>query len=184
MVSALALVAILQPAPVATKILAGAKRQLARPAQYTGEYFRIPYPNGDVPADKGACTDVIIRALRHAGYDLQKMIHEDSKRVTYARIGTKRDRNIDHRRVPNQRRYFERFGTSLTLKTGLADLAAWKPGDFVLWKLPSGLDHIGIISDRKNGNKQPYVIHNIWQTAEEDVLTKWRIVGHFRFPKG
>jgi len=184
MVSALACLVIMQPSPVAAKILDGAKRQLRNPAQYTGAYYKIPYPNGDVPADRGACTDVIVRALRHAGYDLQKLIHEDSKRVTYPRIGAKRDRNIDHRRVPNQRKYFERFGTSHTLKAGAADLAAWKPGDFVLWKLDNGLDHIGIISDRRTAQRVPYVIHNIWQTAEEDVLTKWKIVGHFRFPKG
>jgi len=170
--------------PPADRILSGAKAQLVKPAQYTGAYYRISYPNGDVPADRGACTDVVIRALRHAGYDLQRLIHEDSKRVVYPRIGKKHDRNIDHRRVPNQRRYFERHGVSLTTKTGRGDLRQWRPGNFVFWKLPGGLDHVGIISDRKNAQGLPLVIHNIWQTAEEDVLMKWKIVGHFRFPKG
>lgn len=185
MLSALYTIAIAQRSPmtVADKILAGAKKQLVKPASYTGAYFQIKYPNGDVPADKGACTDVIIRAFRNAGYDLQRLIHEDSKRVNYPRIGNKRDRNIDHRRVPNQRRYIERFGTELTMKTDSASLKQWQPGDIVFWKLAGGLDHVGIISDRKNSKGHPFVIHNIWQAAEEDVLHSYKIVGHFRFPK-
>lgn len=170
--------------PTAAKILEGAKRQLAKPAKYSGAYHKIPYPGGDVPADRGACTDVIIRAFRHAGLDLQKLIHEDAARVSYPRIGSKRDRNIDHRRVPNQRRWLERHGQTLPIGTTSRDRATWKPGDIVVWKLSSGLDHIGIISDRNGPSGFPLVIHNIWQTAEEDVLTTYKIVGHFRYPKG
>ncbi len=185
MVAAFFTIAIAQRSPgtPAAKILEGAKNQLTKPASYTGAYYKISYPNGDVPADKGACTDVIIRAFRHAGYDLQRLIHEDSKRVNYPRIGKKQDRNIDHRRVPNQRRYIERFGTELTMKTDATSLRQWQAGDVVFWKLASGLDHVGIISDRKNAKGHPYVIHNIWQAAEEDVLHTYKIVGHFRFPK-
>lgn len=155
-------------------VLEGAKLQLANPAQYTQEYFSIPYPGGDPPADKGACTDVVVRALRHAGHDLQQLVHEDARRVSYPRI-RKRDRNIDHRRCPNLVRFFSRFGRAAPLDRD------FRPGDVVFWKLPGGLDHVGVVSDTVVGDR-PKVIHNIWQTAEEDVLNKWPVVGHFRYP--
>jgi uncharacterized protein YijF (DUF1287 family) len=158
-------------------ILEGAKRQLQTPAIYTPGYFKIAYPGGDLPANKGVCTDVVIRALRHAGTDLQKAIHTDMAKRTYPRREKKRDSNIDHRRVPNQMFWLDRFATKLPLDRD------WKPGDLVYWKLNNGLDHCGIVSDRLNDRRQPYVIHNIWQTAEEDVLTEWKIVGHYRLKR-
>lgn len=177
-----------KPAPqpeAARLIVQHARSQLIKPAQYDASYRRIAYPMGDVDPGRGVCTDVVIRALRAAGYDLQKLIHEDMARPgrKYPRKGKTRDSNIDHRRVPNQVYFLRRFGQSLTLKTDRRSLDQWKPGDLVYWKLDNGLDHTGIISDRKNAQGLPLVIHNIWQTAEEDVLTRWRIVGHFRFPK-
>lgn len=164
---------------VRARILEGAKRQLVRPAKYDASYQRLSYPNGDVPLDRGVCTDVVIRALRHAGYDLQRLIHEDQRKAprSYPRI-RRPDRNIDHRRVPNQVAYFRRHGTNLTRRP-----ADWRPGDFVVWILPNGRDHIGVISDRKNARGDWLVIHNIWQTAEEDVLRAYRIVGVYRFPR-
>ncbi len=169
---------------IAAKIVAGARAQLKHPADYTGEYFSIPYPGGDVPADKGACVDVVIRALRSAGYDLQQLIHEDMSRhlSNYPRHGATTDTNIDHRRVPNQRRFFERNGLSLTTRTDGDFAKEWRPGDIVTWKLDSGLDHTGVLSDAVGSRGLPQVIHNLSRTAEEDVLTAWKITGHYRFP--
>ena len=157
-------------------ILEGARAQLINPASYTPDYFALSYPNGDPPAEKGACTDVVVRSLRHAGYDLQKLIFEDAASVSYPGI-KKRDPNIDHRRCPNQRRYFERFGRTLPVDKD------FRPGDIVYWKLPGNLDHTGIITDKKGWLGDPMVIHNISQTAEEDVLHSWPIMGHYRFPR-
>lgn len=161
-----------------SKIVVGAMAQLSHPAIYDGSYVAIPYPNGDVPSDRGACTDVVIRALRRAGYDLQRLIHEDVVHGTsYPRVGRRPDKNIDHRRVPNQVRFFKRFGLSLSLG------ADWKPGDVVAWKLPSGLDHIGVLVDRRGASGDWMVVHNLSQTSLEDVLRTFRIVGHYRYPK-
>lgn len=167
------------------RILHGAKLQLVHPAVYTVGYFSIPYPNGDIPASQGVCTDVVIRSLRYAGYDLQRLIHEDMGKhfSAYPRRGKRPDPNIDHRRVPNQVAFMRRFGQALPLATTGAALTAWHGGDLVYWKLPSGLDHCGVVSDQIGPRGLPLVIHNIWQTAEEDVLDKYRIVGHFRYPK-
>ncbi len=169
----------------ATKILEGAKIQAREGATYTVGYFKIGYPNGDIDRNKGVCTDVVIRALRHAGYDLQRLIHEDmGKRFnTYPRREKSRDRNIDHRRCPNQIWFFKTYGKTLTNKVSAETLRHWQPGDIVYWKLDSGLDHTGVISDRKNSRGEPYVIHNLGRCAEEDVLMAWKIVGHYRYPK-
>ncbi|MBS1704377.1 MAG: DUF1287 domain-containing protein [Armatimonadetes bacterium] len=152
--------------------LAAAKAQLKNPAKYRNGYEQIKYPNGDIPKGWGSCADVAVRALRGCGLDLQKAIHEDAKRNRYPGMG-KLDTNIDHRRVRNQVVYFTRRGWRVK---GLD----FKPGDFVVWKLPSGYDHIGVVSDRKGASGNPLVIHNIWQVAEEDVLKRWKITGHFR----
>lgn len=167
----------------AGKILQGAKDLLKEPARYDASYRSISYPGGDVAKDRGACTDVLIRAFRNAGHDLQLLIHEDMGKVRYEGADGTRDRNIDHRRVRNQAQFFKRHAEVLTKKVDRSSRSEWLPGDVVCWKLDSGRDHTGIISDRKNAQGLPYVIHNIWQTAEEDVLTKWKIVGHYRYPK-
>ena len=179
-----AIVAALLLSTPADRILQGAKAQLAEPAMYDATYKRIAYPGGDVAKDRGACTDVVIRAFRSAGYDLQVLVHKDMGRARYPGSDGSRDTNIDHRRVRNLSYFFKRHGETLTTSTDRLSLKAWKPGDVVRWKLDNGLDHIGIVSDKKNARGEPYVIHNIWQTAEEDVLTKWTIVGHYRYPKG
>jgi len=169
----------------ADKIVAGARRQLISPAMYTGGYYRIAYPNGDVPGDRGACTDVLIRSLRNAGYDLQKLVHEDMRKnfSSYPRRESKPDPNIDHRRVPNLIHFFHAYGRKLPGVVTPATLATWKPGDLVFWKLDNGLDHCGVLSDRKNALGVPLVIHNMQMTREEDVLTAWKIVGHYRYPR-
>ncbi|MBS1722014.1 MAG: DUF1287 domain-containing protein [Armatimonadetes bacterium] len=162
------------------KVFQGALVQLVKPARYDDRYYSLSYPNGDVAADRGACADVVVRALRYAGYDLQKLIHDDSGRFKYPRI-QERDTNIDHRRVLNQEVFFKRHGKVLTTKTDAASLAKWKPGDIVSWQLTAGT-HIGIVSDTMGPDGVPCVIHNMGQTAEEDVLTNWPIRGHYRYP--
>lgn len=178
---------IVNPRTTAEKIVNGAKREVLRGVRYDPGYYRIAYPGGDVPANRGACTDVIVRALRHAGYDLQRLMHEDMRRSFSRyprRYGLRRpDPNIDHRRVPNQMTFFRRFGRVLpTAVTGSA-AQTWKPGDFVYWKLDSGLDHGGVLSDERGSSGLPLVIHNLGGAAQEDVLTRWKIIGHFRYPK-
>ena len=164
---------------VAARIVEGARIQAREAAAYTTGYVRLPYPNGDLPRDKGVCTDVVVRALRHAGYDLQRLIHEDMKArfASYPRREARPDANIDHRRCPNQAWFFRRYGRTLDLKGG------WRPGDVVYWKLPSGLDHTGVLSSRTNAKGEPFVVHNLGRCAEEDVLRAWRIVGHYRYPR-
>ncbi|HEY0865832.1 MAG TPA: DUF1287 domain-containing protein [Fimbriimonas sp.] len=172
------MIPLLLLAALPPNLVEGARQQLAWGTRYDPTYVRIAYPNGDVPRSQGVCTDVIVRAYRHTGIDLQKLIHEDIRRspASYPRV-KKRDRNIDHRRVPNQVAFFRRHGAALS------NHGNWRPGDIVAWKLPNGRDHIGVLSDRLNGRKLPYVVHNIGPApAEEDVLTAWTITGHFRYP--
>lgn len=158
------------------KVFQGALLQLAEPARYDARYCSIDYPNGDVPADRGACADVVVRALRHAGVDLQSAIHKDALKSNYPHIG-RLDANIDHRRVLNQETWLKRHSKALTLST--QNVRDWQPGDIVSWRLTNG-QHIGVVSDLRRPDGLPYVIHNIGLVAEEDVLTRWRIVGHFR----
>jgi len=160
-------------------VFQGAIAQLKHPATYDASYRSITYPNGDVPAERGACADVVVRALRHRGIDLQKSIHEDSSSGQYPSIKHP-DKNIDHRRVLNQEVWFRRHGKILTNDVSPSTLKQWQPGDIVSWRLPRNLTHIGIVSDRKRQDGTPFVIHNIGSTTEEDALTRWQIAGHFR----
>lgn len=154
---------------------------------YDGAYKSIPYPNGDVPIETGVCTDVIIRAYRALGFDLQKLVHEDMKKhfSKYPKIWgmTRTDRNIDHRRVPNLEVFFARHGKKLPVTKNPAD---YKTGDIVTWNLahPSrSLPHIGIISDKlSDDGKTPLVVHNIGGGAQvEDMLFNYKITGHYRY---
>ena len=163
--------------------------QAIHKVRYDAAYLRIPYPNGDVPKDQGACTDVIIRALRNGGYDLQRLMHEDMSRH-FALYPHKwgmhgPDPNIDHRRVPNQIEFMSRFGKALPLSTTGDAAKTWQPGDLVYWTLtPTSLTHCGVISNEKNSDGLPLVIHNIGPcTRQEDCLTNWRVIGHFRYPR-
>ncbi len=171
----------LAPPTVGDRIAASAIAQTSWGTRYDATYVKLSYPGGDVPKNQGVCTDVVIRSLRTVGFDLQKLIHEDAKRNprAYPRI-QRLDRNIDHRRCPNQMVYFSRFGQKLAVKTIRPE--AFLPGDFVFWKLDNGLDHVGVVTGTKTGNR-PWVVHNLGGTSHEDVLTSWRIVGHYRFPK-
>jgi uncharacterized protein len=151
---------------------------------YDPTYFTIPYPNGDVPKGKGVCTDVVIRAYRKLGIDLQKLVHEDMKANFKAypqRWGLKGpDKNIDHRRVPNLMTFFTRKGTTLKTSTVPSD---YQPGDIVCWDLGNGILHIGIVSKKKsNDNKRYLIIHNIGAgQVLEDCLFQFKIIGHYRY---
>jgi uncharacterized protein len=152
--------------------------------QYDPSYFSIPYPNGDVPANKGVCTDVVIRAYRKVGIDLQKEVHEDmSKHFNlYPKIWglSKPDRNIDHRRVPNLMTFFARHGIVKTISNNPKD---YLPGDIVCWNLGGAITHIGIVSKKKSSDGlRPLIIHNIGAgQVLEDCLFNFRIIGHYRY---
>lgn len=152
---------------------------------YDPTYFSIPYPNGDVPADRGVCTDVIIRAYRKVGIDLQRLVHEDMKKnfdLYPKKWGlTKTDRNIDHRRVPNLMTFFTRFGESLPVTNKATD---YKPGDIVTWDLTAGVTHIGIVINKiSEEDKSRYmIVHNVGGgQVEDDFLFDYRITGHYRY---
>ncbi|SFD07391.1 hypothetical protein SAMN04489722_10562 [Algibacter lectus] len=151
---------------------------------YDPSYFSIDYPNGDVPKDKGVCTDVVIRAYRKMGVDLQKNVHEDMKAnfSAYPKIwGLKRtDKNIDHRRVPNLMTYFKRQGAEKVI----SDLAKdYLPGDIVCWNLGGAITHIGIVVNKKSTDgKRNLIVHNIGSgQVLEDCLFDFKIIGHYRY---
>lgn len=151
---------------------------------YDGSYYSIKYPGGDVPAGRGVCTDVVIRAYRKVGIDLQKEVHEDMAanfRLYPALWGLSRpDANIDHRRVPNLAVFFARHGEALPVAR---DPESYLPGDIVTWMLPGNLPHIGIVSHKKSPDgKRRMIIHNIGAgQAEEDMLFDYVITGHYRY---
>lgn len=153
---------------------------------YDPSYFQIDYPNGDVPADKGVCTDVIIRAYRKLGIDLQKEVHEDmiSNFEKYPQNWglTRPDKNIDHRRVPNLMTFFSRHGTIKKITSNAND---YQPGDIVCWNLSGGITHIGIVSRKKSSDGQRFlIVHNIGSgQVVEDMLFSYKIIGHYRFEK-
>ncbi len=154
--------------------------------KYDGSYRRIAYPLGDVPADTGVCSDVVVRAYRLVGIDLQKRVHEDMKAnfAAYPKLWglTRTDRNIDHRRVPNLRTFFARHGKVLS---GSDDPNDYEPGDIVTWNLrdKGSLPHIGIVTDRySQAAGRPLIMHNIGNgQVLEDILFRYRITGHYRY---
>lgn len=153
---------------------------------YDPTYFKISYPNGDVPANKGVCTDVVIRAYRHLKIDLQKEVHVDmvSNFTKYPKIwGLKKpDTNIDHRRVPNLMVYFKRAGAEKTISSNAND---YLPGDIVCWNLGGSITHIGIVVNKRSlDNKRNLIVHNIGAgQVLEDCLFNYKIIGHYRFKK-
>ena len=152
--------------------------------QYDPSYFSIAYPGGDVPADRGVCTDVVIRAYRKFGIDLQKLVHEDMKMHfdKYPKNWglTKPDTNIDHRRVPNLITFFSRHGKVKAVTKNADD---YLPGDIVCWNLGGAVTHIGIVTrERSADNRRPMIVHNIGGgQVLEDCLFNFRIIGHFSF---
>lgn len=162
--------------------VAAARRQIGVTVVYDPAYVVLSYPGGDVAQDRGVCTDVVIRAMRDEGLDLQKTVHEDMRAhfdLYPKKWGLRRaDRNIDHRRVPNLQTWFARQGWSLAPSQSAS---AYRSGDLVTWMLPGNLPHIGIVSDRTGSRDVPLIIHNIGRgTREEDILFAYPITGHYR----
>ena len=167
------------------KLVDAAVEQTRHVVRYDSEYVRIPYPGGDVPADTGVCADVVIRAYRAAGVDLQKEVHEDMKHgfsqyPAAEKWGQRHpDASIDHRRVPNLMAFFSRHGEVLTISNQAGDYA---PGDLVTWDVAPNLPHIGIVVDQKSASGRYLIVHNIGQGPQmEDVLFGWKITGHYRY---
>jgi uncharacterized protein YijF (DUF1287 family) len=183
--------------PQLKQLIEGAVEQSKVTTGYDPSYVKLDYPNGDVPNDTGVCSDVVVRAFRKAGIDLQKEVHEDMK-LAWAEYPKKwgargTDSNIDHRRVLNLTTYFDRQGKSLPVSNNRAD---YLPGDVVAWELSDGVEHIGILTnlyhptraaragtpDWSEPDKHCLVIHNIGAGARvEDVLLNWKIIGHYRY---
>jgi uncharacterized protein YijF (DUF1287 family) len=167
------------------QIAQAARSRIGVTTRYVPDYVTMDYPGGDVPEETGVCTDVVIRALREVGIDLQKEVHEDMKAhfSKYPEIwGLKRtDRSIDHRRVPNLRTYFKRKDYSLPVTKKPAD---YRAGDLVTCTVVGKLPHVMVVSDRKGQGGRPLVIHNIGRgTQEEDRLFDFPITGHYRIAK-
>jgi uncharacterized protein YijF (DUF1287 family) len=182
------------PQLVREKIVAASLNGTKTDVTYDSSYFSIKYPRGDVPADRGVCTDVVIRAYRELGIDLQKLVHEDmvqhfdiypSKKLWGLK---KTDTNIDHRRVPNLQTFFERHGKKLTVSNKAED---YQPGDIVTWNVAGfrlffgkkSVPHIGIVVDKKSKDgKRNMVVHNIgWGHKCDDMLFDYPITGHYSY---
>lgn len=169
-----------------SRLTAAARDQVGVTVTYDPAYVSLPFPGGDIPRDRGVCTDVVIRALRDGwGIDLQLAVNRDMKSEFSAYPALwglqKTDRNIDHRRVPNLQTLFARVGAEVPLDDGPTPFL---PGDIVTWKLPGNLDHIGIVSDRLSTDGTPLILHNIGRGAqEEDILFAYPMTGHYRIGK-
>ncbi len=188
LLSALALVAsALAQLPAddfAARLVDAAMKRLDYQIAYDGSYRRINYPNGDVPDHIGVCTDLVVRAYREVGIDLQQEVHEDMK-VSFAAYPqlwghSGPDANIDHRRVPNLQVFFARKGEVLSISTKAED---YRPGDLVTWLLPGNLPHIGMVVTRRSSDgRRPLVVHNIGAGPKlEDMLFEFPITGHYRY---
>ncbi len=173
-------------AGMADDLVDAALARTGHQVRYDGRYLRIPYPGGDVPADIGVCTDVVIRSYRALGIDLQQRVHEDM-RAHFSAYPSQRiwglsapDSNIDHRRVPNLQTFFQRHGAAMTPSQRAED---YLPGDLVTWMLPGNLPHIGIVTNKKGRlSGRPLIVHNIGAGPKlEDALFDYPITGHYRY---
>ncbi len=173
----------------ARKLAAAALERTKAKVEYDPSYFDLSYPGGDVPSQKGICTDLVVRSYRSLGVDLQELVHEDMRKHfrLYPQFWKHKqpDSNIDHRRVPNLQRFFTRFGKVLGNSPSLDD---YEIGDLVAWRLPyveanQGGSHIGIVVPGPGArNEEKWVVHNIGSGPEwEDKLFSYDIVGHYRF---
>ncbi|MCA0424246.1 MAG: DUF1287 domain-containing protein [Proteobacteria bacterium] len=166
------------------RLVAAANSQIGVTLRYDPAYETLAFPGGDVPREKGVCTDVVVRAYRDAfGVDLQALVNADMKTAfgVYPRTWglTRPDTNIDHRRVGNLRTYFTRKGQSLPVTKAGRD---YNPGDIVTQMLPGNLPHIVLVSDKTGASGVPMVIHNIGAGARlEDTLFAYPITGHYRY---
>lgn len=170
--------------PANRRVLEGARIWLGRGSRYDASYMRMPYLGGDVPPDRGACVDLIVRSLRHAGIDLQLLIHEDrlDRPAAYPGRGPP-DTNLDHRRTINQVAFFKQHALSLGTRTDPQGLTDWLPGDLVYYGR-SRAWHAGIVSDRASPSGMPYIIDSHQDAdgvSERHLLDRWGpILGHFR----
>ncbi len=170
--------------PQLKQVIDGAIAQAGVTTGYDPSYVSISYPRGDVPMNTGVCSDVLVRAFRSAGIDLQKEVHEDMARgwdEYPKRWGlSKPDSNIDHRRVPNLMKYFERKGKAVPITDEPDD---YLPGDIVAWDLGGGVYHIGMVTNMlSETQREGLIVHNIGAgTRIEDVLLNWTIKGHYRY---
>jgi len=169
--------------PQLNLVIDGATDQVGKTTGYDASYQKLEYPNGDVPIETGVCSDVVVRAFRKGGIDLQKDVHEDMK-GNFSAYPTRwglsgPDANIDHRRVPNLQTYFTRKAKSLATTGGSENFL---PGDIVTWDLGNGVDHVGMVVNVWYKPSQRYlIVHNIGAgTRMEDVLFAWKITGHYR----
>lgn len=164
------------------RVVAAARAQIGVSTEYSPAYLALKYPGGDPPIHTGVCTDVVIRALRRNGLDLQRAVHEDMvknfARYPHLSGSTAPDSNIDHRRVPILQAWFGRKGWSRSVQS------APQPGDIVAWRLPSNRLHVGIVSDQVGSSGDLTVIHNIGAgVQDEDRLREWPIIGLYRVPQ-
>lgn len=166
------------------RLSAAAIERTHHTVRYDPGYVAIAYPNGDVPADSGVCSDEIIRSYRALGIDLQPLVHDDMKAHfnVYPKRTRTLDRNIDHRRVPNLMVFFSRNGETLPITKNAED---YSPGDPMSPDIDPkrGLPHIGIVVDQKSPQSGHYmIVHNIGEGPKmEDVLFDWKITGHYRY---
>ena len=182
---------LMTEAPIETQVTSPKLKQLLQAAvaqtkvtrSYDPAYRAIAYPGGDVPRESGVCTDVVIRAFRAVGVDLQQQVHEDMKRnfTAYPQYWglSSTDTNIDHRRVPNLMKYFERQGQAIAITARKED---YLPGDVVTWNLGENQEHIGLVTQFKSAQTGQFlIVHNIGAGAKlEDILLNWPIIGHYR----
>jgi uncharacterized protein YijF (DUF1287 family) len=208
LVLAFGLAAVLMPARLGfaqatsplERLLARAREEVARGVVYDGRYRALTfkdghdtgrpvYPGGDLDPGRGVCTDVVVRAFRAAGLDLQAAVHEDlyASAGAYATFVARPDANIDHRRVAPLALYFARHGATLPTTLGEEGRRTFRAGDLVVWSFgfcpACKSDHVGLVSDRIGTRGLPLVIHNLGpHPTEEDALDAWRIVGHYRHP--
>lgn len=175
-----------QTADKSQQLTSAALAQTRTHVTYRAAYFKIGYPNGDIPAEFGVCTDVVIRAYRQLNIDLQQLVHEDIRK-SFAIYPAKRnwgqtkpDTNIDHRRVPNLQTFFTRYGKALPVSASGKD---YKAGDLVTWMVSGNLPHIGIVVDKKSADgERPLIVHNIGAGPKlEDMLFDYKITGHYRY---
>jgi uncharacterized protein YijF (DUF1287 family) len=167
-----------------SRLVDAAVERLSHRVTYDGSYRGIAYPGGDVPDSIGVCTDLIVRAYRGVGLDLQQLVHEDMREhfSDYpANWGLSRpDPNIDHRRVPNLQTFFVRHGEVLPITQNPAD---YRAGDIVTWMLPGNLPHIGIVGPVRPGDGGlPLIVHNIGAgPVHDDILFRYPITGHYQY---
>lgn len=167
------------------RLAAAALEHSATSVSYDSSYYKIAYPNGDIPPNKGVAADVVIRSMRAMGIDLQVLVHEDMAENfrLYPQLwgALSPDTNIDHRRVANLQRFFERKGETVAASRQPSD---YVPGDVVIWELGNAEKHIGIVVPGPTGNAgDVWVVHNMGSGVKwEDVLFDFPIQEHFRFP--